>query len=37
MNEINIIYISNSIDIDLSCFLDAFYKEESKKNINRKI
>lgn len=36
MNEINIIYISNSIDIDLSCFLDAFYKEESNKRYKSK-
>lgn len=36
MNEINIIYISNSIDIDLSCFLDEFYKEESNKKYKPK-
>lgn len=31
MDEINIIYIDDSIDIDLSCFLDEYYKEESNK------
>lgn len=36
MNEINIIYISNSIDIDLSCFLDEFYKEENNKKYKSK-